>query len=153
MKGQLEKLHTVEKERETVSGLMGQLQENLLLRLLTGACYEADVQRRMAELDMELEPENLILVQFCTEFENEDKQELFRKLLFEEKEIYHPFQQKAYNSAGECSEKSSNENKTGGNTKKSGRSLRRQRFLYASVFRFWTGISTQPGNAAFYGAL
>ena len=91
MKGQLEKLHTVEKERETVSGLRWQLQENLLLRLLTGACYEADVQRRMAELDMELEPENLILVQFCTEFENEDKQELFRKLLFEEKEIYHPY--------------------------------------------------------------
>lgn len=91
MKGQLEKLHTVEKERETVSGLIGQLQENLLLRLLTGSCYEVEIQRKMDELDMELAPENLILIQFCTDVEDEEKQECFRKLPLWEREIAHPY--------------------------------------------------------------
>ena len=72
MKEQIEQQRSAEKEKQKVNGLMEQLQDNLLLRLLSTLCYEGDVQRKIRELDMELLPENLYMIQFWSDIRDRE---------------------------------------------------------------------------------
>lgn len=63
------KAHITDKQSEnekthTVHTYMEQLQENLLIQLLTAPCYDVEVHRKVKEFNMNLSSENLILVQF-----------------------------------------------------------------------------------------
>ena len=87
MKEQIEQQRSAEKEKQKVNGLMEQLQDNLLLRLLSTLCYEGDVQRKIRELDMELLPENLYMIQFWSDIR--DREEI--KVILERSGLHHGY--------------------------------------------------------------
>lgn len=68
------KSHITEQQSEneknqTLHTYMEQLQENLLIQLLTAPCYDVEIHRKVKEFSMNLCSDNLILVQF---FPNQD---------------------------------------------------------------------------------
>lgn len=87
MKEQIEQQRSAEKEQQKVNGLMEQLQDNFLLRLLSTPCYEGDVQRKIRELDMELLPENLYMIQFWSDIR--DREEI--KVILERSGLHHGY--------------------------------------------------------------
>lgn len=59
---------------QQVNGYIEQLRENLMIKLLTAICYEVEIQRKLEELSVLLQPENLILIQIYSErFEEKEK--------------------------------------------------------------------------------